>query len=215
MINEIIENLFTEKEYQELLDFVFTNYAKKKEDGIKKVEMEDVIAGRGITDIRLEDYNGRSRMEFAPLDPELSLPKHLTDKMAVLASKYLPGSYLESCYFVDYCSEFGNPKLGPHIDNHPASVTIDYQLKANTDWAVGVNGTYYTLKDNQALMIDTNSQIHYRQPKIFSPDEHVYMIFFHFSNGTQEVMSMETRRALCETQYNLWIEEAKAINAPY
>lgn len=74
------------------------------------------------------------------------------------------------------------PNLAPHFDNFPGGrITIDIQIKSNTDWALRVEDKRFVLKDNQALVFSGTHQAHWREPKTFDDETFVHMLFCHFT----------------------------------
>lgn len=74
------------------------------------------------------------------------------------------------------------PNLTPHFDNFDGGrITIDVQLKSNTDWALYVNGERFLLQDNQALVFAGTHQAHWREEKTFEGDNFIDMLFCHFT----------------------------------
>jgi hypothetical protein len=82
--------------------------------------------------------------------------------------------------FVRYSNLYGNPNLPPHFDHDSTSLVIDYQLKSNTSWGLGVDLEIYSLEDNSALLFNPNEHIHWRPHKTFNNEEYIDMIFFRF-----------------------------------
>ena len=82
--------------------------------------------------------------------------------------------------YVEYSPKYGIPELPPHFDADSTDLIINYQLKSNTSWDVGVNEEIYKMEDNSAIMFNPNKDIHWRSKKIFEADEFVKMIFFRF-----------------------------------
>lgn len=95
---------------------------------------------------------------------------------------------LNGATYVEYSSRYGTPNLPPHFDGDGTDLIINYQLKSNTSWDIGLNTDVYKMQDNSALIFNPNESIHWRTKKIFSPGESVKMIFFRFSNskGTKD-----------------------------
>jgi hypothetical protein len=206
--NYIMENFFTDEEKNILINFINDNYGSKD---IQSVSIAEVLSGQHTSKVRIEPYTGRARMEFAPNDPDLPLPKEIKDKVDFYAHQVDPNIYLESCYFVEYNKKFGIPKLDPHVDNHPAFFTMDYQLESNTPWALLANGEEFTLEDNQAFVMDTNSQVHWREPRLFHEGQFVKMIFFHFSDGTRKVLDKQTRQNKSEFWEQEYFEKMRNL----
>lgn len=102
-----------------------------------------------------------------------------------------------------------SPTLSPHMDNFPSGrITIDVQLRSNTDWALVVEGKRFVLKDNQALVFAGTHQPHWREPKVFNDGEFVDMLFCH--------LTVPGVDALDKTEFknmeNFWIEKYKEQN---
>lgn len=85
--------------------------------------------------------------------------------------------------YVEYNKKYGgNPYLNPHKDAPGESdFVLDYQLDANTSWAIGINKDLYELNNNDALGIITTKNYHWRQKKQWNDDEYVKMLFFHIA----------------------------------
>lgn len=92
------------------------------------------------------------------------------------------GLSLRGLNLVEYSSEFGQPNLPPHFDGDHTDVIVNYQLKSNTTWGVGVGEQVFSLEDNTAIVFNPNENIHWRPIKKFEPGEYVRMGFFRFWN---------------------------------
>lgn len=68
--------------------------------------------------------------------------------------------------------------LEPHKDSNACTFTIDYCVRQQEPWDLFVEGTPYTLQENEALAFMGEDQEHWRGP--FKPGNMVEMIFFHY-----------------------------------
>jgi hypothetical protein len=69
--------------------------------------------------------------------------------------------------------------LPKHKDKNACTFTLDYCVRQLHPWDLFVEGTPYTLQENQALAFMGEDQEHWRPS--FSPGNIVEMIFFHFA----------------------------------
>lgn len=79
-----------------------------------------------------------------------------------------------------YSNNFGIPKLPPHIDEVPSQFTLDYQLNGNMSWPINIEGENYYLENNDALVFEGESVLHWRPKKTFSDDEFLDLMWFQF-----------------------------------
>jgi hypothetical protein len=115
-------------------------------------------------------------------------PRELFTKLNKIATEIFGSRLiLNNIYSATYSKSFGNPTLTPHLDPSDAVFCIDYQLDANTEWDLAVEGQLYRLKNNNALTIATNVQAHWRKIKTFNEGDFVTMVFFHFHDYTKKV----------------------------
>lgn len=203
-----LRNVFTDHQIKLIKDLIDEQYKTKEEVSLT---IEEILSGKEMSKLRIENHSGRIRVEFAPNDMSLPLPKEVIDAVEAHAKEINPDYYLESCYYVHYQMKYGRPNLDPHLDNHPAQYTIDYQLETNCQWDVVVEGTAYPLNDNDALIINTNGQVHWREPRKFEEHEFVKMIFFHFSDGTQEVLPRQERQGRSEYWQRVFWDKTNKI----
>lgn len=77
-----------------------------------------------------------------------------------------------------YSNQYGSPSLPPHFDGTPDDIIINFQLISNTSWDLGINTEVYSIKDNEALIFNPNTEIHWRPHKTFKDGEYIQMIFF-------------------------------------
>ncbi len=134
--------------------------------------INDVISKSRVL---LEDDN------FGRIIYDVTFPSEVTDRIQADVEKLL-GKKLRpiSASYVEYRSEYGQPNLPPHFDGDNNDLIIDYQLKSNTSWGLGVDGDLYEMNDNDAIMFNPNEYPHWRPYKTFQEGEYVGMIFFRF-----------------------------------
>ena len=112
------------------------------------------------------------------------LPEHIQKKLEGIVNLELPEplEMLNPPLYVEYNAKYGQPNLQPHVDGDFTDFIIDFQLESNTQWPLGLNEEVYPLEDNEALLFNPNTNIHWRPRKTFQEDEYVKMIFFRFLN---------------------------------
>jgi hypothetical protein len=115
-------------------------------------------------------------------------PAHLLPMLTDLASSIAgePLSFNWPPLYVEYNVKYGAPVLPPHVDGDFNELIIDYQLESNTRWPIGVNLELYPLEDNEAVIFNPNTNIHWRTHKDFQPDEFVHMLFFRFFRAAEK-----------------------------
>jgi hypothetical protein len=146
---------------------------------------------------------GRTRYDFKSKDLGIDLILFLNKT----AKKYNKNLNFIGCYYSEYSLKYGTPELAIHTDRTSATFTIDYQLDANIDWDVYVEGIPFSLKNNQAVTINVNSQAHWRPRKNFSEGEYLKMIYFHFADKSikePRILSNEEILLLQEKWNHLW-----------
>jgi hypothetical protein len=84
---------------------------------------------------------------------------------------------------VEYSSDYGKPNLPPHFDGDTNDLIINMQLEANTSWDLGLKLKTYSIKDNEAIVFNANTEAHWRVHKEFKPGEYVRMMFVRFYNS--------------------------------
>jgi len=110
---------------------------------------------------------------------ELDIPNDIKEKIAKKCSDLLSVDLtFTSAIYAEYSNLYGNPNLPPHFDGDSNNLVVDYQLKANTSWDLGIDLKCYPLQDNSALIFNANECIHWRPHKSFKDGEYVKMMFF-------------------------------------
>jgi hypothetical protein len=177
--NIIIDNVFSQEEIDELY-----RYIANQPDELKMVH---------------------SRIGY--LGYMCGVPDRIFKKMEKVAADNL-GMDLEltEISFSTYVGNSNNtPVLSPHIDDFDgARITVDVQVKSNTDWSLFVEGREYLLQDNQALVFAGTHQVHWRDPRVLRDGENMDMLFCHFTvNNNTDTTTTEERKA----RQQAWVEK--------
>jgi hypothetical protein len=134
---------------------------------------------------------GRLQFTIKNIDEQLEI------KLTKMVNSFLNSNYcLYGASYVEYNSKYGNPNLPPHFDGDQTELMVNYQLKSNTSWAIGLNKETYNLEDNSALIFNPNESIHWRTKKTFKDGEFVKMIFFRFADPNNEKDNSHLRYSL-------------------
>lgn len=157
---------------------------------------KDMQAQKGFREdtMVVEEALGRLRYQI----PVHELREDILKTLHEVAHKYNPESKLNSATFARYSREYGKPKLPPHMDKHDCNFTMFYQVESNIDWPLFVQQRSEILQDNDAFLLSTNNTIHWRFPRPFTHGEFTDMIFFHFDDGTQSMLTVQDRYDVCE-----------------
>lgn len=154
--NVIIDNFFTVEETESLYDYIDQqpNEIKMVHDRIKYIGYMC-----GVPDNIFKKVEQVAKSHF---DMDLELTE-------ISFSRYIGDSS-------------NTPILKPHIDDFDgARLTIDIQIKSNTDWSLFVEGEEFFLKDNQALVFAGTHQVHWRDPRVLKDGEQLDMLFCHLT----------------------------------
>ena len=178
-----LENVLSNENHKLLIEKI-RSYINLKEKFISAEMGEgETTAGPGVLAIEID--KGRALYNF-----ENDIPEELMSIFDILikeAKKIDNSVTLRNIVYSKYSNDYGLPQLFPHMDEpdelFPTSFLIDYELDSNTDWKIGIDGEYFSLKNNSFLAFDVIRKSHYREPKIFKDDEYVEMIFLYFING--------------------------------
>jgi hypothetical protein len=120
------------------------------------------------------EYMSRTLIEFL-------IPKKIEEQLDLIA-KPLYKEDIALCHYnyIEYNRKYSNnkksPSLEPHIDADENLVTINYQLDGNIDWDVVIDGKYYSLKNNQAIVFSAVNQVHWRPKRRFKEGEFLEII---------------------------------------
>jgi hypothetical protein len=133
----------------------------------------------------------------------IELPESIINKVTQKAKEISGNENLvvtEYCHaryanVTSHCGKFHfKPSLFPHFDEtfKEPRFTFDYQINGNVDWPLVVApDKKFVLKNNQALTFSGTHQIHWREPKHFTDDQYIEMVFFHFSDPSGAPKSEE------------------------
>jgi hypothetical protein len=130
--------------------------------------------------IQIQNFLGRSRLDFQGSEVHDFLPKYIIKKVESLTTNLNKNYELRYVSFVEYNNEYGIPNLGPHKDAAPFTFSLLYQMESNTEWDLYVEGKTFSLIDNSGLIMNVRDQDHWRNKKIFKDGEFIKMVFFHF-----------------------------------
>jgi hypothetical protein len=87
-----------------------------------------------------------------------------------------------SVQYTEYVGDLkGSPSLGVHSDDSIIDYTLDYQLESNISWGIGINDSVYEIEDNDILLLNSVTTLHYRPVKKFKKDDYVKMLLFRFA----------------------------------
>lgn len=165
-----LSNIFTAEEL-EVLSNGLDYSAIPLDDNNNYVNYKLDNEGRGI-------HDELGRIQFGALK---DLPKNILDKVKSIAKDSSDEELLMShAMAVEYNSLYGNPNLPVHWDHDTNDLIINFQLKSNTRWDLGVALNVYELEDNSALVFNPNEHTHWRPHKTFKDGEYIKMIFFRF-----------------------------------
>jgi len=111
------------------------------------------------------------------------IDSHLTDDIKNKVIKIVSDILGEPCVIAHalhavYSNEYGMPNLPPHLDGDGNDLIVNFQLSSNIQWDLGVNHEIYSINDNEALVFNANTEIHWRPHKTFNDGDYVQMIFF-------------------------------------
>lgn len=176
MKNKIIDQLFSTKEIIIIKKII--------EDNFNKMVVDDPGLGRS-----------RLNLGFLLKDEEI------LNKLNKYAQSFKDSYIFNGCYYAEYNLKYGNPELPMHTDQTKSVFTLDYQLDANTEWPICVEGESFTLQNNQALALNVVDQVHWRPKKVFNDNEYIKMIFFHFldkDNLNPKILSREEMSELAK-----------------
>tara|TARA_B110000259_G_C14031069_1_gene406685 strand:- start:1760 stop:2347 length:588 start_codon:yes stop_codon:yes gene_type:complete len=184
--NHVLENVLT----QDDRDQIYTHIAKAPDDQIRFID------------------------EFSQVIWLNWLPDSVVDKLtaAAQATSDVPIE-LRELSFCRYAIVEGKgvvPLLFPHLDEtfKEPRLTLDVQVESTLDWPIVIEGTEFSLEDNQALTFSGTHQVHWRKKVEFGKEDHVDMIFAHFSEvGVEkEVLTWEHFSPLIERRDQITVD---------
>lgn len=183
-MSSILKNVFTTEEISEIknqINFIVNT---------KHVEMENQNVFDPEPMVQYSYLNQGRRDTYG-----ISFSPSVVQKITKIANKLLEdGSQsvnLTEVQYTEYSGDMkGNPSLGIHFDGgKDCDMILDYQLESNISWGIGIDEEVYTLKDNELLLLNPVTKIHYRPKKKFNRGDLIRMIFFKFSTGKSNFVS--------------------------
>jgi hypothetical protein len=141
-------------------------------------ELINVVKNAPPSDIETDPVLGR----IIIAGPSVRISEQIVDKALKIARDYLenPNMQTGGPMFVTYSGEYGNPNLPAHFDGDTKDLIFNYQLSSNVLWPLGVDMGVYDLEDNDAMVFNANTHIHWRPHKEFKKGEYVTMMFLRF-----------------------------------
>lgn len=178
--NIIIDNIFS----QEQIDYIYDVINNTPED-------------KGVVQTRLGH-----RAWFADFNEDLRL--HLEK---IVQDRFGSEWHLNEFQFARYSNDYGYlPKLYPHFDDAFShhKLTLDVQIRANTEWPIVIEGVPFTLKDNQGLIFSGTDQIHWREDKTLADGEFLDMFFCHLQ---KDIPISQEWKDMMKTRENEWLSK--------
>lgn len=204
MKTKVIKNLLSTSDISRINEIIKNEYANRHvvDEGFPKSTNHD--------DTAIIYFGHFGRVDIR----NLSLPRDIIDKITKVVVDNADNSFADLVFnFVIYAEyslkSGGKPKLEPHFDiSEGSTLILDYQLESNVSWDLIVESESFTLKDNDGILFDPLSNIHYRPVQSFKDDEFVRMLFFRFgsSKPVAERKSEDIDRLnITQLQYDLTI----------
>lgn len=194
----------------------FNNTVQEYVDTKQKVDKRVVETRKmqeGFKDFLLDSSIGRIRLNLEHSE----LPKDMLEAIKEIGKSINPNAKLDIISVVRYSKRYGTPQLVPHYDR-PSHVAflIDLQINSNMDWEIGVGGDKnYTLKNNEALVLDATRQIHWRKPIVFEDDQFLDVMFFTFNDTNIDMACIIGQEDRVKKYYDPYKEEADALYPDY
>lgn len=129
------------------------------------------------------DYN----QHLQKWEEEIELPQHLIDK-AINKIKELVGTddIQHGYYFYTHhqiTKDGRKPRLPLHIDFSPGSYFIGLHIDSNRDWPCIFKDKIFTIKENQAIIAQTEFDYHWRPSwNSEDPNEYYAVLLFHLKH---------------------------------
>lgn len=172
-----VDNLFSDNEILELKNIIYKN--KNELNPVIFMPLEKMANSNESEDVsrfqpKYIEYMSRVLIEF-------EIPRHIEKKLDEIA-KPLYEDEIALCHYnyIEYNRKYSqnkkSPSLEPHIDADENLVTINYQLDGNIEWDVVIDGKYYPLKNNQAIVFSAVNQVHWRPKRRFKDGEFLEII---------------------------------------
>lgn len=125
--------------------------------------------------------------ELSRMQIEVMYPEHIRRKLEKFASGLVGEEvFMYHNSYLSYNKEHNstsNPKLPVHYDsdNYFSKLTMDYQLGANIDWPIVIEGESFNLQYGDLLIFWGAGQVHWREPVLFREGDNTEVLTMHFS----------------------------------
>lgn len=180
MPNQIVNNYFTEEDIKTISDIVYGEMESR--DRILDDSYEACNDGVAT----LQPWFGRLQVHgLLNLLPQNIKDKAIQTAMSLWNYPEYPMKFV-GITFIRWSNEFKkdneDPFLGVHLDsNNDLGIILDYQLKSNTSWPIGIEKDVYHMSDNDMVYFYPTDQYHWRSKKKWQDGEYVDVIFFEFA----------------------------------
>jgi hypothetical protein len=183
-MSSILKNVFTTEEVKEIKDQInfMVNTKHVEMENQEVFDPEPMVQYSYLNQGRRDTYDIR----FSP---------RVVQKITKIANELLDDGLesvsLTGVQYTEYSGDMkGNPSLGIHFDGgKDCDMILDYQLESNVSWGIGIDEEVYTLEDNELLLLNPVTKIHYRPKKKFHSGDLTRMIFFKFASGNGNFVS--------------------------
>lgn len=127
--------------------------------------------------------------ELSRMQIEVMYPEHIRMRLEKFASDMVGEEvFMYHNSYLSYNKEHNsgsNPKLPVHYDsdNYFSKLTMDYQLGANIDWPIVIEGESFNLQYGDLLVFWGAGQVHWREPVLFKEGDNTEVLTMHFSTA--------------------------------
>lgn len=117
-------------------------------------------------------------------EDHVALPQKFIDIAISNVKKALGTDDVELGYYLfahhQITAEGQKPFLQVHLDWSPGTYMVDLHLGGNRDWSIVCHDKEFVTKPNQAVLVQPEIDLHYREPwKNDDPNEYYQAVFFH------------------------------------
>jgi hypothetical protein len=172
-----IDDFFTQNELDELNNIVKNGKNIKPYEYLRGEKLANPELAKMYNIFAPKEITNMSRMLL-----EFEFPNYFVEKLDNIAKPlYKDDIKLTHWNYIEYNLKYNkgsgvNPNLPPHIDADENLITINCQINSNVDWDIVIDGTRYSLKNNQAIIFAAVNQVHWRPKKIFKEGEFVEIL---------------------------------------
>lgn len=135
----------------------------------------------------VEFYSPLVLPDLSRMQIEVMYPPTIQRKLELFASEMVGEEvFMSHNSYLSYHKEHNagtNPKLPVHYDsdNYFSKLTMDYQLDANIDWPIVIEGESFNLQYGDLLVFWGAGQVHWREPVLFKDGDNTEVLTMHFS----------------------------------